>query len=470
MPEIASGANAMMTNKDMTPDLPLKTTHAQASIEELIKLNAEKQKALIANRAQATTQNAARPESNAQSQPMRNTAPERAAAPSAKEQPKQQQQAAPRAMKPVKNFADRVAKIKVIGVGGAGCNAIETMILERPAGIEFIAINTDSQALMTCHAEKKILIGEKVTKRRGAGSDPERGKTAVQEDLELLKQTIAGADIVFIAAGMGGGTGTGATPIIADIAKKSGALTIAVVTKPFPFEGTYRMQVALKGIMELSTKVDTLITVPNDRLISNTQKEAGKDLTLISAFNRVNDVLSSGVCGITDIILKTGLINVDFADIQSVLQNGGAAQIGIGAATGPDRAMLAAQNAVENPLLETSIDGAKAILFNITGDSNTTLYEIRTAAEFIVNSASPDAKIVFGAVIDDTLQNGELCITVIATGLNSESTPTEKYQDPYMPVKESTPEPRESRSYSYSPLENDMDMPAILRRSRNKLT
>ena len=321
----------------------------------------------------------------------------------------------PESSRPPMQFKPRIAKIKVIGIGGAGCNAIERMIEGSPSNIEFIAMNTDAQSLDQLDVDTKILLGEKVTKNRGAGSKPDVGRKAAEQNIDEIKKCVSGADLVFIAAGMGRGTGTGVAPIVADIAKKSGALTIAIVTKPFGFEGIKMMGIAKEGIAELSDKVDTIITIPNDKLIS-----IYKDITFLEAFRRVDEILKYGVRGIAEVLSGTGVINVDFADVQSILQNGGASQVGIGIGRGPDRAVLAAQNAIYSPLLETSIDGSKSILFNITGDSNITLHEVRTAADIIVNAADPNARIVFGSVIDDSITDGAMAITVIATGLMGE--------------------------------------------------
>lgn len=240
-------------------------------------------------------------------------------------------------------------------------------------------------------------------------------RRAAEQNVDEIEKCITGADLVFIAAGMGRGTGTGAAPLVADIAKKTGALTVAIVTKPFGFEGMKMMNIAKAGIAELADKVDTIISIPNDKLLGT-----NKDITFLEAFKKVDDILRYGVRGISDILSGTGIINVDFADVQSILQKGGSSQVGIGFGTGPERAVLAAQDAIYSPLLETSIDGSKSILFNITGDSNMTLMEVKTAADIIVNAADPDARIVFGSVIDETIQDGAMAITVIATGLMGE--------------------------------------------------
>lgn len=361
----------------------------------------------------------------------------------------------------ISSFKPRIANIKVIGIGGAGCNAIERMMDDSFNDVEFIAINTDSQALAQSRVKNKILVGEKITKGRGAGANPDIGKKAVEQNLDEVKKCVEGADLVFIAAGMGRGTGTGAAPIVADIAKKTGALTIAIVTKPFSFEGMTRMRAAKKGISELAGNVDTLITVPNDRLVSL----SNKDISFLDAFGRVDDVLRSGVKGISDILVGSGVINVDFADIQSILLNGGHSQVSIGFAAGQDRALMAAQSAISSPLLETrSIDGAKAILFNITGDSTLSLYEVKTAADIIVNAADASARIVFGFVVDDTISDGSVYITLIATGLSSESLTADSEDDldtmeQYMPQTVQVPA---SSSYAFADTQDDI--PAVSRR------
>ncbi len=450
----------------------------QTSIEDLLRANSQQQRTVEAAVSVAAEQQPPvhksplpapkpvdKPKSDASSQSysLPHQIPQQANQPQNQGQQGQAQRV--QATRPQQNrsYIERAAGIKVVGVGGAGCNAIERMMEEGMTGVEFIAINTDQQALSLNHATTKIVIGEKVTKGRGAGSDPEVGRRAMEQSAEEIKMRIAGADLVFIAAGMGGGTGTGAAPLVADIAKKAGALTVAVVTKPFPFEGSHRMRIAREGIMELSSRVDTLITVPNEKLMSI----ANKDLSLLGAFRKVDDILRSGVRGITDIILQTGIINVDFADIQSVLLNGGSSQVGIGSAAGPDRAVMAAQNAIFSPLLETSIDGAKAILFNVTGDSTMSLYEVKAAADIIVNAADSEARIVFGSVVDERLTNGEVVITVIATGL---TTDTEREA---MALEARHQETADILSRSHTTVESyssddDMDMPAILRRNKMK--
>lgn len=324
-------------------------------------------------------------------------------------------------------FRIKEAKIKVIGVGGAGCNALEKMIGKAPDNIEFIAVNTDTQALELSHASKKLVLGEKLTKGRGAGSNPEIGAKAAEQSIEELKKCVEGADIVFIAAGMGRGTGTGAAPIIADLAKKAGCLTIAVVTKPFEFEGAARMAVAKEGIFNLSSSVDTIITVSNQLLLPIC---ASNNMTFLAAFGKVDDILCSGVLGIADILRGTGIINVDFADVYSVLSNGGASQVGIGEARGGEgRAVMAAQNAMFGPLLETTIDGAKSILFNITSNSSISMKEIEQASNQITSAAAPNAKIVMGMVTDDTIEDDTVTITLLATGLRTDEDKQREEQD-----------------------------------------
>jgi cell division protein FtsZ len=303
------------------------------------------------------------------------------------------------------------AGIKVVGVGGAGCNAVSRMIQEGLKGVEFVAINTDAQALFLCDADQRIHIGGNVTKGLGAGSDPEIGRKAIEENRDDILQVLDGADMVFITCGMGGGTGTGASPVLAELAKDVGALSVAVVTKPFTFEGRMRMMMAEKGINELKERVDTLITIPNDRLLHVVDKKT----PLIDAFRVADNVLRHGVQGISDIITTPGLINVDFADIQTVMKEAGSALMGIGTGTGDSRAVDAAKMAISSPLLEATIEGAKGVLFNITGGPDLSLVEVNEAAEIISQAVDPDARIIFGAVIDERLE-GEVRITVIATG------------------------------------------------------
>ncbi|HBM81827.1 MAG: cell division protein FtsZ [Clostridiales bacterium] len=306
---------------------------------------------------------------------------------------------------------EQFASIKVIGVGGGGNNAVNRMISSGLKGAEFIAINTDKQALRMSQASLKIQIGEKLTKGLGAGANPEIGQKAAEESKEQISDAVKGADMVFITAGMGGGTGTGAAPVVAQAAKELGILTVGVVTKPFLFEGRKRMLHAEKGIEELRSKVDTLVTIPNERLLQVVEKKA----SIIEAFKIADDVLRQGVQGISDLITIPGLVNLDFADVKTIMVNTGLAHMGVGRGTGDNRAAEAAKQAIHSPLLETSINGATGVLLNITGGSNLGLFEVNEAAELVSQAADPDANIIFGAVIDEKLQD-EIRITVIATG------------------------------------------------------
>jgi len=317
-------------------------------------------------------------------------------------------------MPEIENFA----RIKVLGVGGGGSNAVNRMIAEGLQGVEFVAINTDAQALMLSHAENRVRIGDKLTKGLGSGGDSAIGSKAAEESSEDLYEVINGADMVFITAGMGGGTGTGAAPIIARIAREIGALTIGVVTKPFAFEGSRRKQVADEGIERLKEQVDTLIAIPNDRLLEIVDRRA----SIEQAFRVADDVLRQGIQGISELITVPGLINLDFADVRSVMAEGGAALMAIGRGEGQDKAVEAAEHAIASSLLDVTIDGARGILFNVTGGSDLTLFDVTEAAEIIRKTAHPDANIIFGAVIDESLQDC-INITVIATGFDGGSQP-----------------------------------------------
>ncbi len=308
----------------------------------------------------------------------------------------------------------RFAKIKVIGIGGGGCNAINSMItVNQIAGVDFLAVNTDAQALLTCQAQTKIQIGENMSRGLGAGGNPEVGKQAAEESREKIKDFLRDTDMVFLTCGEGGGTGTGATPIVAEIAKELGALTVAVVTKPFHFEGTRRMVTAEEGIMNLKDKVDTLIVIPNQRLLEVIDKK----MTLLEAFRVTDSVLGQGVQGIADLITMPGLINVDFADVRTIMTNAGSSLMGIGTGVGENRAATAARTAIASPLLEISIEGAKGVLFNITGGNDLTMAEVDEAAKQIASAVDPDANIIFGATIDENLVD-QVKITVIATGFD----------------------------------------------------
>jgi cell division protein FtsZ len=317
------------------------------------------------------------------------------------------------AMAQVKPEIETFAKIKVLGVGGGGGSAINRMIAEKLRGIEFVAVNTDVQALHVSAAKDKISIGKTVTRGLGAGMNPDLGRRAAEESANDIRNTIGGADMVFLTGGLGGGTGSGALPEIAKIAQESGALTVAVVTKPFAFEGAQRKRIAEDAYHELAEHVDTIITIPNDRVLQIIDKKT----SLIEAFEIVDDVLRQGVQGISEIITLPGLINVDFADVKAIMQNAGSALMGIGSATGEQRAVEAAKLAIASPLLELSIDGAKGILFTVTGSSDLAMYEVAEAAKVITGSADDDARVIFGANIDETLQD-EVRITVVATGFD----------------------------------------------------
>ena len=354
---------------------------------------------------------------------------------------------------------EQFAQIKVIGVGGGGNNAVNRMIESNLKGIQFIVINTDKQALFTSKAEYKIQIGEKLTRGLGAGANPDVGKKAAEESRDDIYQALQGADMVFITAGMGGGTGTGAAPIVAEIAKDMGILTVGVVTKPFMFEGKRRMLHAEKGIEDLKTKVDTLVTIPNDRLLQVVEKKT----SIMDAFKIADDVLRQGVQGISDLIAIPGLVNLDFADVKTIMFEQGLAHMGIGKANGENRAAEAAKLAIQSPLLETSINGAKGVLLNITGGSNLGLFEVNEAAEIVSQAADPDANIIFGAVIDESLKD-ELRITVIATGFDSNNEINQKKINNENQKKDKNEKNEEEKSE-----ENDselLDIPTFLRRKR----
>lgn len=359
----------------------------------------------------------------------------------------------------LKGVLPQFAGIKVVGVGGGGCNGVNRMIESGMKGVEFIAINTDAQALYLCQADQRIHIGGNLTRGLGAGANHEIGKRACEENADEILKALDGADMVFITAGMGGGTGTGASSVVAELAKQVGALTVAVVTKPFSFEGRNRMTAAEKGIGDLEQKVDALITIPNDRLLQIVEKRTA----LVDAFKAADDVLRQGVQGISDLITKPGMINLDFADVQAVVSNAGSAMMGIGRGTGEHRAQEAAKSAIASPLLETSIDGAKGVLFNVTGGPDLTLMEVNEAAEMIARAVDQDAKIIFGAVIDEKLAAGEVFITVLATGFggapttNSILNTDRKLYD----FKEVDLRPIEVRPFASS---SDLDIPAFLRR------
>ena len=364
------------------------------------------------------------------------------------------------------------AVISVIGIGGGGSNAVNRMMEDNITGCEFIAVNTDAQALMMSNADKKVLIGESGL---GAGSNPETGRIAAEKSIDVIKEIVKDSDMVFITCGEGGGTGTGSAPIIAAVAKENGCLTVAVVTKPFTFEGRKRMLQAEEGIKNLKGKVDTLIVIPNDKLL----EIADENMTLLNAFRLADNVLKAGVRGVTDLITLPGLINLDFADIKSIIKDAGTAIIGDGIASGDSRAIKAAQLAIKNPLIENSIEGAQGILLNISGGPDLKLFEVNEAAEVIRNAASPDSSIIFGAVIDESM-NDKIKVTIIATGFKEKSFERqilgeEKKSEPAETSKRifSEPEKKETRTGKLLPedfksIDEDdyLDIPTFLRKNK----
>ena len=337
---------------------------------------------------------------------------------------------------------DQLAVIKVIGVGGGGNNAVNRMIEHGVEGVEFIAVNTDAQALNLSSAEVKLQIGTKLTRGLGAGANPEVGKKAADESKEQIEEALRGADMVFVTAGMGGGTGTGAAPVIAQIARDLGALTVGVVTRPFTFEGRKRQTQAIGGITAMKESVDTLIVIPNDKLL----EIVDKNTPMLEAFREADNVLRQGVQGISDLIAVPGLINLDFADVKTIMSNKGSALMGIGVSTGENRASEAAKKAISSPLLETSIDGAKGVLMNITGGSNLSLFEVQEAADIVASASDEDVNMIFGSVINDNLKD-EIIVTVIATGFTEEqlvvSRPTRS--SGFGAATQSRPQPREQQ-------------------------
>ncbi len=355
-----------------------------------------------------------------------------------------------------------VARIKVIGVGGGGCNAVNRMVASGVAGVEFWTINTDAQALTNSSAHNCLQIGQKLTRGLGAGGNPSIGQKAAEESRDELSAALESSDLVFITAGMGGGTGTGAAPIVAEVAKEAGALTVGVVTRPFTFEGRRRTGQADDGISGLQTQVDTLIVIPNDKLLSVISEQT----PVQEAFRVADDILRQGVQGISDIITVPGLVNVDFADVRAVMADAGSALMGIGVGSGKSRAREAAMAAISSPLLEASIDGAKGVVFNITGGSDLTLHEVNAAAEIIYEAVDPNANIIFGAVIDDRLQ-GEVRITVIATGFTLEAQSASSASSRVSPLKRTVaPPPLGSTSPSDSKGKGGLDIPEFLQRRR----
>ncbi|MFA5840419.1 MAG: cell division protein FtsZ [Candidatus Margulisiibacteriota bacterium] len=343
----------------------------------------------------------------------------------------------------------KFATIKVFGVGGAGTNGVNRMIGSGVKGVEFWGVNTDAQALSVSLADNKLQIGEKLTKGLGAGANPEIGQKAAEESREDIRLALDGADMVFITAGMGGGTGTGASPIIAEVAKELGCLTVAVVTKPFRFEGPVRISQAENGVALLKEKVDALIVIPNDKLLHVVERKT----SIIEAFKIADDVLRQGVKGISDLITVPGLINLDFADVRTIMYEAGSAMMGIGTGSGENRAVEAAEAAISSPLLEETITGAKGVIFNVTGGPDLTLYEVNDAAEVIYNAVDPDANIIFGAVIDEKMQD-EISVTVIATGFK----PTAKQEKEAFPFIR----PRQARVTASGNKEN-IELPPFMR-------
>ena len=337
-------------------------------------------------------------------------------------------------MPKIKPEIETFARIKVLGVGGSGRNAVNHMINSKVRGVEFVIMNTDVQDLHNSLTRKKIHIGKNLTKGLGSGMNPEIGRKAAEETKEEIQDVIKGADMVFIASGMGGGTGTGASPVVAKMAKELGALTVAVVTKPFGFEGSQRMRVAEEGLKELSKEVDALIVIPNDRILSTVSRET----TIKEAFAVCDDILRQAVEGISDLITTPGIINVDFADIRAIMENTGSALMGIGTASGEKRAEKAAMMAINSPLLELSINGAKGVLFAVAGGEDVTMHEISDAAKIITDSVDKEAKIIFGTIKDDKLKKGEIKITVIASGFQDNG-PKKLFQ-PFGLTKDKEPE------------------------------
>ena len=348
---------------------------------------------------------------------------------------------------------DQIAKIKVIGVGGGGCNAVNRMIESGVGGVEFIVANTDLQVLNASKADTKLQIGKTVSEGLGAGGNPAIGREAALESKEEIEEALAGADMVFVTCGLGGGTGTGAAPIIAEIAQKQGALTVAIITKPFKFEGRKRMEQAEVGLEELRKNVDTIIVIPNDRL----RDIIDRSTPLLDAFKEVDNVLRRGVQSISDLIAVSGLVNLDFADVKAVMQNRGNAIIGIGIGVGEDRAVEAARQAVSSPLLETTIDGATDAIINITGGNSLTLFEAEDAAEVVRNAANTDINTIFGAVINENL-NDEVIVTVIATGFDDDREQVGGITDDL---------PRTTAYMKDDDLDSEIDIPPFLRNRDN---
>jgi cell division protein FtsZ len=355
-------------------------------------------------------------------------------------------------MEQIKSDVESFARIRVVGVGGSGGNAVNHMVSSKVKGVEFIAVNSDAQDLHHSLAKKKIHIGKNLTRGLGAGGNPDMGRRAAEETREEIANAIKGSDMIFITGGMGGGTGTGAAPVVAKIARESGALTVGVVTKPFLFEGQERMRLALQGIDELKKEVDALITIPNDRLLAIVDRET----TIRNAFEQCDNVLKQAVEGISDLITMPGIINVDFADIRSVMENAGSALMGVGISAGEKRAEEAARAAINSPLLEVSITGAKGVLFAIAGGDDLAMLEVQDAARVITESIDPHAKVIFGAIKDDKLKKNELKVTVIATGF------PEEHANPQTSISRRAPAAMQSR-----PVEPEEE--AVVTESKGKI-
>lgn len=375
---------------------------------------------------------------------------------------------------------DQLANIKVIGVGGGGNNAVNRMIEHGVQGVEFIAVNTDAQALKLSKAEIKLQIGSKLTRGLGAGANPEIGKKAAEESREQIEEVVRGADMVFVTAGMGGGTGTGAAPVISQIAKDLGALTVGVVTRPFSFEGKKRQTQAISGIAAMKEAVDTLIVIPNDKLLQIVDKST----PMLEAFREADNVLRQGVQGISDLIATPGLINLDFADVKTIMSNKGSALMGIGIASGENRATEAAKKAISSPLLETSIDGAKGVIMNITGGTNLSLFEVQEAADIVASASDEEVNMIFGSVINENL-NDEIIVTVIATGFSEDAAPQNTQsvrpsintrssqpnivqQQQQQPMRERNVEPQQQAEYNRNQQEDILDIPTFLRNRRHR--
>lgn len=375
---------------------------------------------------------------------------------------------------------DQLANIKVIGVGGGGNNAVNRMIEHGVQGVEFIAVNTDAQALKLSKAEIKLQIGSKLTRGLGAGANPEIGKKAAEESREQIEEVVRGADMVFVTAGMGGGTGTGAAPVISQIAKDLGALTVGVVTRPFSFEGKKRQTQAISGIAAMKEAVDTLIVIPNDKLLQIVDKST----PMLEAFREADNVLRQGVQGISDLIATPGLINLDFADVKTIMSNKGSALMGIGIASGENRATEAAKKAISSPLLETSIDGAKGVIMNITGGTNLSLFEVQEAADIVASASDEEVNMIFGSVINENL-NDEIIVTVIATGFSDDAAPQNTQsvrpsfntrssqpnivqQQQQQPMRERNTEPQQQAEYNRNQQEDILDIPTFLRNRRHR--